>query len=133
MFNKKQYNKGFYSSIGIGGGVHRFIVKEQLQEKSTAWDALGSIGYIIAIKRFYIDFKLGGGSYFVYKTIYFNKYTGNLSEQEYLEHFQKFNLEPTLRKVEFLNKNTITHKYKYLGIGNAIFIPNFGVHFGFAF
>jgi hypothetical protein len=133
LFNKKQYNKGFYSTLGIGGGVRKFLVNKQLQEKSTAWDALGSIGYIIRIKRFYVDFKLGGGGYFVYKTIYFNKYTGNLSEQEYLENFQKFNLEPTLRKVEFLNENTITYKYKYLGIGNAIFIPNFGVHFGFTF
>ena len=55
---------------------------------------------------------------------------GNLSPEEYYDNLQKYNPDPSLKKVEF-NNSTIVYKYKYLGLMKAAFIPNLGINIGF--
>jgi hypothetical protein len=134
LFNKKYFDKGFYSTIGLGGGEHNWYESGRLKEKAPAWDVLFSIDYTIPIKRFYFDFKLGAGSYFAYKTIKYETLPSNynISSQEYYDNLQKYNPNPSLKKVEITN-STIVYKYKYLGLMQGSFIPNCGINFGFLF
>lgn len=132
LFNKKMYNKGFYTAAGAGFCTIKnpYYNSNTIHDKSNAWNVMVSVGYRLPIKRFYFDFKLGAGSYFAYKTIFYQTYSGSLTSQEYYDNLRKSNLEPSLKKVEF-NNSTIVYKYNYLGLMKAAFIPNLGINIGF--
>ncbi len=133
LFNKEKFNNGFYIATGIGAGRYNYYENDTLKERKNAWDLLASVGYVLSIKRFYIDFKFGAGSYFSYKITDYNRTLSSYTAQEYYENIKKNNLDPSLKSVEYLNSSTIVYRYKYLGLMKTTFFPNFGIHIGICF
>jgi hypothetical protein len=133
LYNKKRVNKGFYMSLGIGGGVHNHYEDHSLLVKQYAWNGLGAIGYLIPIKRFYIDIKLGYGSYFSFRKDFYNVNFYGSSPQEYVDDANKYNINTNVKKIELTKGTIVSYRYKYLGISAPSEIPDLGIHLGFTF
>jgi hypothetical protein len=133
LFNKKTFNKGFYFTFGIGGGVHKYFENSKIITNDNAWNSTFSIGYLLAIKNLYFDFKIGAGSYFTYKSYHNFEYTGTLTSKEYLDIINKSEPNLNVSDINIINSSTVIYSYKYAGIMNPVFIPNFGIHIGYMF
>jgi len=84
-------------------------------------------------QTFFLDFRLGAGSYFSYKTTGYNRILPTISSQEYYENIKKINPDSSIKSVEYRDEKTIVFKYKYFGIMNSTVFPNFGIHIGLFF
>ena len=127
LFNKKFSDKGMYATTGIGLGTHKHYENNKLSEQEHAWDLIFSLGYNLPIKRFYLDFKIGAGSFFSYKTIY------HVNSSGYTYYERPDPTDPSVKKVEYIDSSTTAYSFKHLGLRNASFIPNFGIQLGFRF
>ena len=147
LFNKNNVNKGFSLTGGIGYtqiksyGTSFYDTcfynntcnnDTELYEKKHGWNAMLTGGYKLPVKRFYFEFLLGGGTYFVFKRYYYNRYIDKTGE-EFYAHEQKYNPDPALKSIEVVNSTTLLYKYKYLGTAVPVFFPRIGINLGFTF
>lgn len=134
LFNKKNWNKGFFGTIGVGmGQIKNYSKGNLVYEKGNTWNLLGSLGYRLPFKHFFCDFILGSGGYFTFSKYYYHQSASNMTSTEYYEYIQKYFPDSSLKDVKFINSSTIQYKYKYGGLMKGDLIPNLGINFGISF